>query len=238
MRKRAPVVVLSGAVMLMLTSTAMGQFRGGPPMSPEQQEAAWTVEAHSVAAALKLPEPKAASVAEAYKAARASHGEAMAELRRTAERGPGMFQQMQAINDTERGKLEDKLSGVLNEEQLGTAMESLGTFNNQWDRFVDVLSAFDLSGDNRAKALSLLIDYVIKSDKARSEAMAAMDFQSMRDSMQTLKEELDSQMAEVLSAEQLAVWEEKTARRGGPGGGRGGRGGFGGGGGAARPPGQ
>ena len=64
-------------------------------------------------------------------------------------------------------------------------------------------------------------DYVVASDKARAEAMAAMDFQSMRSAMQELKGKLDADLAEILSEEQLAAWKTGTTQRGrgGPPGG-------------------
>lgn len=224
--KKIVVGLVVGAITLSFAGSVMAQRGGGQGLSPEKRDAAWGIEAGGVAQQLKLSDEKAAKLTAAYKAARTSQGEAMRELRATAERGPGMFQEMQALNEAELGKLKKSLAGDLSDDEITGALASLGTFSTQWDRLVDVFASFGLGDDKQGKGLALIAKYVVDSDKARAEAIANMDFQSMRGAMQTLKGELDTAIAATLSEEQLATWKEKTAQRG-----RGGRGGGGG-----RPP--
>lgn len=214
------------ALAVVFSYSASAQFgggRGGGGMSPEQRAAAWKVEADGVAHSLKLSGEQAAKLTSAYTDARESHSNAMAELRKGAQPGPGMFEEMQALNEAERSKLHNALGDVLSGAQLDAAMSSLGTFNNQWDRLADTYAAFQLSEDKKYQGLDPITQYVVASDKARTEAMAAMDFESMRTASQALKEQLDASLQDVLSAEQHAEWVEKTApRQRGGGGGRGG----------------
>lgn len=216
-----------------LDATAQPGGRGGPPMAPEKLDAALTLEARGVAKELGLSDEVTAKVVDAYKAARKSQQAAMRELF-SAGRGGGMeaFQERLALNEKERGKLEEALKGFLKAEQAGKAVASLGTFNRQWDRFTDTLAGFQLGEEKLYPALKLTCQYVVDSDAARSEAMANMDFQSMRSTAQKLKAKLDAGLAEILSEEQLSAWKTATVRRGRPGGGsRGPRGGGPGGGG-------
>jgi hypothetical protein len=221
--KRGVFGLFVAVLTLSFTCSVMAQRGGGGQgLSPEKRDAAWSIEAGGVADGLKLSAEKAAKLTAAYKAARTSQGAAMQELRATAERGPGMFQEMQALNEAELSKLKKSLEGDLSADEITGALASLGTFSAQWDRLVDVFASFGLTGDKSSKGLALINKYVVDSDKARAEAMANMDFQSMRGAMQTLKGELDTAIGGVVSAEQLTEWKEKTAQRG-----RGGRGGGG-----------
>lgn len=219
---------LCALLILTIAADATAQRRGGGPrLDPANQAAAWKLQASGVAHELSLGDEEAAKLAEAYTAARKAHDAEMQELRGTGERGPGMFQQMQEINAKERSKLGEALNGFLDEEQTAKALAPLGTFNNQWDHLAHVIGGFDLENEKQHKALALVSAYVVKSDEARESAMASGDFQSVRESTRVLKEDLDKSLADVLSEEQLAKWNEQTAfrGRGGPGGGGGRRGG-------------
>jgi len=198
-----------------------GGGRGGPRLSPEEASAVWTLEATGVSKDIGLNDADSGKVVAAYKTSRESHGKAMEDLMATAERGPGMFQQMQEIADTERGKLAKDLETAIGKEKADKVVAVLGTYNRQWDRFVKVLSDFNLEAGKQSKGLSHIAEYVVGSSKAQEEAMASFDMEGMRTAMQELKATLDKQLADVLSAEQLATWSEQTAGRGGPGGGRG-----------------
>jgi hypothetical protein len=222
MSAKQRLAALTTIAAFAVAANASAQGRGGPPMDPEKQAAAWKLESQGVAHELSLDDAAAMKLAEAYAAARKAQGAEMETLRGTGERGPGMFQQMQEINAKERSKLGDALNGFLTEEQTTKALAPLGTFNNQWDRMADVISGFKLEDEKLYKALALISKYVVESDEAREKAMASGDFQSVRDSMQELKAGLDKSLADVLSEEQLATWTEATASRGGRGGGGGG----------------
>jgi len=229
MRTKQAIVVIGVALLtLSVTGTVAAQRGGGDGrgMTAEKRDAAWTLEATGVAAQHELSSEKTTKLIEAYKNARKTQGQATQILRQSGQRGPGMFQEMLALNESERSKFRAALKDTLSEEEIDKTLASLGTFNNQWDRLVDAFASFGLDDTEQQKGLNLITQYVVDSDKARTEALEAMDFQSLRGSMQTLKEGLDTAMTEIISAEQIADWKEKTAQRG-----RGGRGSGGG-----RPP--
>ena len=189
--------------------------RGGPGLSPEKAEAAWKLEAECVAKRLALATKETEGLVKAYGAARKSHQEAMEKL--AAEAGEdrrARFEAYRELTKKERGKLTEALKGLLKEDQIAQAMASLGTFDRRWDRYVDLLAAFELGDEKLSKALALVEQSVIESNKARREAMATQDWESMRETRRTLKEKLDTALAEVLSEEQQAKWSEATAHRG------------------------
>ncbi len=133
----------------------------------------------------------------------------------------GRFMEMQELSEKERAKLKAAIEGFLSEGQVTKALESLGTFSRQWDRFVDTVAGFQLEDGPLYSALGFVTSYVVDSEKARREAMANMDFQSMRGATQELKATLDASLAGILSETQLASWKEATAFRGRRGGGQG-----------------
>ncbi len=196
-----------------------GGGRGGPPMDPVKAAAAQQLEAEGVAHDLGITGDAVGKLAAAYKASRESQGKVMGDMMATAERGPGMFQQQQDINDAERAKLQKDLEGFLKPDQVKEAMLPLGTFAREWDRFVDVLAGLGLDKEKQFAGLSLISKYVVGVDVARALAMAAMDMEGMRAASQEYKATLDAAMKDVMSADQLAKWSEGTARGGGGGGG-------------------
>ncbi len=105
----------------------------------------------------------------------------------------------------------------MSDKQAAEAIASLGTFNGEWDRMLDVLAGFKLDDDKLFKALTLISTYVVDYNKAVNAAMASQDFQSMRSARETHKATLDSGLAKILSPSQLIAWNQATAprRRGG-----------------------
>lgn len=217
------IAVAAGLALCFLAVTDAAAQRGGfggPPLAPEKAEAAWKLQADSASIGLKLDsKEQSEKVREAYMAARNSHQKAMGELRSSIGGGGGreMFQAFRELNQKERAKLSEALDTFLSEEQTTQTMASLGTFSRTWDRYVDVLAGFEFEGKELYSALKLLQIHTVDSDKARSEAIANQDFQSMRSMRQELKAKLDTDLADVLSEEQLAKWKEQTPARG-PGG--------------------
>ncbi len=205
------VLSIVGLIFLLGGATEVSaQFRGGPQLDPEKAQAAWTLAAQGVANDLGLSKKVTSQLIDAYKAARESYQKAMEELRGTGGRG---FEGFRELAGKERGKLETALKGFLNDKQAAEAIASLGTFNGEWDRMLDVIAGFKLNDKNLFTALALVRTYVVDYNKAVSAAMASQDFQSMRSARETHKATLDSGMAEVLSKEQLATWNEATAPR-------------------------
>lgn len=214
-----------------VTDAAAQRGRGGGfRLDPEKADAAWSLQAQGVAKQIEVSGDALEKLTKAYKAARKSQGEAIRELMSGGGGGgPGRFMEMREISEEERGKLREALDAFLNDDQTKKAVESLGTFSGQWDRFVNTIAGFQLEEKKLYMALNLIAKNVVESDAARSEAMANMDFESMRTATQNLKANLDDGLAMILSKEDFTKWTEATARRGR---GRGGFGGGGGGGGA------
>ena len=212
------VLSIVGLILLLWGATEVSaQFRMGPQLEPEQAQAAWTLAARGVANELGLSKEAASKLIDAYKAARESSQKVMQGMMG----GGGGRGARQGLIATEQGKLEKALKGFLSDEQVAKAMESLGTFSSEWDRFLDVLAGFNLDEENLYKALALVCTYVVESSKAMSAAMANQDFQSMRTARQTHKAALDGGLSKILTPSQLITWNQATAprMRGGPRGG-------------------
>ncbi len=209
------------AVACLVSVDAMAQRGGGIQISQEKLDEAWKAQATEVSRGFKLDTEKIAKVVEAYKASRESQAEQVQELFSGGQRGPGMFQEMQEINETESGILKENLMKFLSEKESETAATSLGSFNREWDRLVVTVLAFKLEPEKQTKALELIAGYVVESNKARAEAIAAQDFQSLRTASEELRGMLDMSIASLLSAEQIETWKTETQRRQrGGGGGR------------------
>ncbi len=213
------VVVVCIAVLMVLggwmPNAAAQPVQGGPRLAPEKVEAAWKLEAECVARELGLSKKDMERLVGAYKAARETYQKAIREL----SEGQGgdrrsRYQASRELQEKERGKLEEALKGILKEKQVAQAIASLGTFNRSWDRYVDTLAGFELGEKKLFKALALVNQYVVDTDKAMREAMANEDFESMRETRRELKEKLDTALAAVLSEDQQAKWSEATAFRG------------------------
>jgi hypothetical protein len=216
---------LALAVVLSCSSGAIAQrFGGGPPMAPEKAEAVWTLQANAMGTELSLGKKAQPKLAKTYLAARKSHQAAMAGLGDQQGDRQARFQAFREVNEQERAKLEEALKGILKKDKLETAISVLGTFDRRWDNYTNVVIGLSLDKAKSGAVMKEVNGWVAKSTKARQEAMAQQDWQSMRERGQELKAALDGALEKVLSTEQQAEWTEKTARRGrGPGGG-GGRG--------------
>ena len=185
-----------------------------PEFTPEKRAAAQEVEAKCVAKSLNLSEEVTGQLVTAYKAARKSHREAMEKIRESEEGDrASRFQQYLELNDSDRGKLESALKEFLTEDQVKKAIESLGTFAWRWDRYVDTLAGFELDEEKLYQALGLVNTYIVDISKAGSEARKNSDWEAWRTIRREHKEKLDTGLATVLSAEQLAQWTEATTRR-------------------------
>lgn len=200
---------------------------GGPQMSPEQAAKVYDAQAKTVAKQLSLSDEETGKLAAAYKAARESYAAEMRKLREEAAGGGGNPMARLELTGSERAKLETALKEFLSGEKLDKAMASLGTFNNQGDAAVNALLEMNLEPEKLDKTLVIVDGYTAASGKAMDDAIAAMDFQSLRASNQELRAKLETDLATVLTAEQLEEFKSKTARRGGRGGGQGGPGGGG-----------
>jgi hypothetical protein len=220
-------------------------------LTPEQREAAWKLEADGVAAGLNLSDEVAEKVTAIYVEARQSHEEKTAELRQRARerggagggggeggggagggggeggRGAGLEiqRQVQEITNASREALKVKLDEVLDGETLDKAAKSLGTFDARWDAMVHTVSGFGLESEAQYAVLWAVETYIVDSATARQGA-AGGDREGMMQKMRAIREKLEADVKDILSAEQLAQLTRATGMgggRGGPGGGGGGR---------------
>ncbi len=215
-------------VFLFATTTAQAQGPGrAARMTPEQLKAAWALEARHVAGKLGLAEEATGKLVKAYTDAQTAYTEAVnkkrEELRaggdREGARG-AMRTAFEEIRKSERDKFATALAGFLTEEQAKTALGQLGGFSNSLDRMVHVLAGFKLE-DKQVKAFDLVFAYSLEQAKLWTPGTGEQqDFAALREKMTALKTKLDTDLAEILSNEQLETWKQATTFRGrGAGGG-------------------
>jgi len=221
------------------------QPRRAAPLTAEETEAAWKLEAIGVAGHIGADDAKTAEVAKAYIQARKSHDAAAEKIREERRAGGGggpaegaagggrgqeFLAAIQTLAKSEGQKLEKSLSGILSADQTARAMASLGTFYRPWDQMVHTIAGFGLDSSKQQDALNAVEEYVVVQattvmqrgpDRDREAAAAAA-----RDSRAKLTEALKA----VLTDEQMKKFDAALgsgARQRGPrpdGGGQGGGG--------------
>jgi len=217
------VAVALGAV----NAQAQTGRRLGSILTPDEAAAAWALQAGQVAHKLELSEDNAETLAAAYATARSELATAVESKRQEMGRGAGSGRdRMMAwrklsteLSAAHREKLEQALSAFLAEGQTSEAVALLAPLSTRCDHMVHTLAGFKL-GDKQDQALGLVNDYVVKQAAALQALPGSGDYSQMRDQFTTGKADLDKALAAILSAEQLAKWQEATAMRrpGGPGG--------------------
>ena len=214
------------AALCFATSVQAQPMRGqrGPQMSPEEAQAAWTLEASHVAGKLGLSKEETTKLVDAYKKVRESYSaaireameEAMAEGVDTTDR-QAIRQAMREIQEkttkAETEKFAKALGAFLDEKKTKKAVTQLGSFSGSLDRMVNVIAGLKLDKAKQAEALDLVNAYVAESSAAFAKARAGGDRESMRAVFQEQRTKLNEAMAKVLSEEQLAKWTEATAWR-------------------------
>ena len=217
-------------VFLFATATAHAQGPGrAARMTPEQLKAAWTLEAKHVAGKLELAEEATGKLVKAYTDAQTAYGEAVNKKReemraeggdREGARG-AIRTAFEEIRKSERDKFAAALAAFLTEEQAKKAVDQLGGFNNSLDRMVHVLAGFKLE-DKQAKAFDLVFAYSLEQAKLWTPgAGEQQDFAALREKMTALNTKLDTDLAQILSNEQLETWKQATTFRGRQAGGGG-----------------
>jgi hypothetical protein len=220
-------------------ASAQGRGRGGGPrLSPEDSAAAWKAQAKGVAKSVGISGENEGKLVSAYSDARKAHREAARAARGEGGSGDGggraRFAMSQQLAAKHGKQLSKTLGAFLDDDKAKKAAASLGSFNRQWDGYVNTVLGYKLGEKEQSKALSLVAAYITESGRLRTEARESEDgFRGMREKFRAMKTKLDEDMASVLSEEQSKAWNESTAprRRGGGGGRPGGRRGGGGGGG-------
>jgi hypothetical protein len=202
----------------------------GPQMDPAKAKAAQELEATGVAKHAGLNDGQTKALVKVYLAARESHAAASEKMRQEMRDGNGdggrpdfaaMQQKMQDLNKSEREKFKNALGSTVSAEQGAKVLTSLGTFNMQWDRWVDALAELKLEPAKQQQGLEAIEAYVIDTEKARGG-----DREAMREAMQSSREKLTDSMKKILNDEQFAKFEAGMRPggrgQGGPGGADGG----------------
>ncbi len=216
-----------------------GQGGGrGMQLSPEASKAAWEMQAKGVATRLGLNEAQTKSLVTAYSAARESHTAASDKMRQEmmqkamenqggdGQRGGMGREAMKAMQDlqkSESDKFKAALGSTLSAEQTDKVMASLGTFNRQWDTFVDRVAALKLDAAKQSEALNAVEDFMSEQAKARA-GMGGENFDrdAMQKAVSDAREKFQAAMKKTLTPEQYTKFEESLpmgGRRGGGGGG-------------------
>ena len=220
---RSVLILALVAALSFATSVQAQEMRGqrGPQMSPEDAQAAWTLEASHVAGKLGLAEEETTKLVDAYKKARESYNEAVGKAREEVranaadtEDRQAMREAQEKITKAETEKFAKAVGAFLDEAKAKTAVTQLGTFSGSLDRMVNVIAGLKLDKVKQSEALDLVSAYVVESTAARAKAMASGDRESMRTMFQEQRTKLNEAMAKILSEEQLTKWTEATARRG------------------------
>lgn len=211
------------AALCFATSVQAQQMRGqrGPQMTPEEAQAAWTLEASHVAGKLGLSKEETTKLVDAYKKVRESYSaavreaieEVMADTQDRQAIRAAMREVQEKITKAETEKFAKALGAFLDKEETNKAVTQLGAFSGSLDRMVNVIAGLKLDKAKQAEALDIVNAYVVESTAARAKAMASGDRESMGTVFQELRTKLNEAMAKVLSEEQLAKWIEATARR-------------------------
>ena len=103
-----------------------------------------------------------------------------------------------------------ELSEFLGQEQAKRALFLLGSLNERWDGYLDLLIGFGLQEDALNKASGSVYEYISEYLEERKKASEAGTRLSGRTATR-MKAELDEKIAVSLSEEQYAEWSRSTA---------------------------
>lgn len=231
-----------------------GRGGGMPQASPEQLKAAYEAQAKYVSKTAGFSDEETEKVVMTYLDSRASQTKALDDMRAKLQdqmrqggggnqgaggegNGPdrrgAMQEEMQKamveLNKTEKAKLQGALNGFLKPEQTAKVIDSLGSFDRQWDTITVAIDGLKLDADKQTQAMGISTEYSAALAKARD----IEDQQARRDANSEARKKMNDEMKKILSEEQFTQFQ-RTA--GGGGRGQGGPGGAGGGGGSRRPP--
>lgn len=204
-------------------------------LAPEKAKAAQELEAKGVAKRLNLNDDQTKALVKAYTDARASFTEAntkfMEEQRKAMEDGADrseMAQKRQDMMKKEREKFTKAVTTAISGDVATKVGNSLGSFNGQWDRFVDTIAGFNLEAAKQQDALNAVEDFVVAQTKARESAGDGTDRESQMAAMRETRTKLTDALKKVLSEEQMGKIQPMLGGGGRQGGGPGGGGGEGG----------
>ncbi len=183
------------------------------PIPPEKLAEIWKAEITCVAEASKVGADNTAKVVEAYVSAR----KGFAEKAEALPRGQEGFQQRRELGQKAAADLKEALTKIAGAEKTDKIIGMLGPFERSsflLDRMVGDLIDFKLAKEKLNQGMLDVLEYNAATGKLMAEAAKAGSFESVREKMQPLREELNKKLAKVLTKEQLATWTEKYARGG------------------------
>jgi hypothetical protein len=181
--------------------------------APQRSTAIWTLQAQSVATALKLTAETARQVSEAYITTRKAYRRELDELGPSRDDDEKRRLASNQVKVRQHEALKIALAQFLNPEQAAHATRSLGSFNPRWDRYVNTIVKLKLPEKEQTASLNLIRTYIEEYGLAREKAQAEGDrFSSV--TARSLKATLDAGIVKLLSPEQATTWNEATAFRG------------------------
>ena len=113
-------------------------------LTSPQLMAAWKLQAEHTATELQLADDHRAKLTEVYAAARQDERKTQKKLATTETDRNKLRRASDELAQSQRKLLMAKLKEFLTDEQANTAIQSLGTFSDRWDRYVNVLATFGL----------------------------------------------------------------------------------------------
>ena len=207
-------------VVLLMVSIepvfAQGAGRGGFQMDPKDREAVWSLEAKTVATELGLDAEKSEKLHAAYKVSRERLQKAI-EAIPTGESDVfrARFESRRKARLAENETFAKDLAAFLDEAQSKKAVEQLTVFIGRGDMTVKSLSDIVTNPETLLKAMKVLNAHLIKLDKEIAGSMAGGEgvAEERREQRRKMVEELNTEMAKVLSEEEMTKWKESTADR-------------------------
>ncbi len=212
--------ILVLALVAALCSTMSVQAQR---MSPEDAQAAWTLQASHVAGKLELSKEQTTKLVDAYRKARESYPEVLGKARKEARakaapeerRGMGriMREVQQKVAKAETEKFAKDVGTFLGKKKTKQAARQLGRFSGSLDKIVNIVAGLELDKAKQAKALDIVSAYDAESTAARQKAMAGGDRDAMRAVSETQRAKLNEAMSKVLSEEEFRTWVRTVGGR-------------------------
>ena len=213
---RLTAIVCLAAVGLFLAFPVLcaEERRARPaPLSPEELNRVWRVEAIGAAMALKIGREDGAKVVEAYVSARKNYAEKTASLPRTRE----SFQQRRELGEKAAAALRKALGeavGAEKAEKIIALLNPFGMRSSMLDRMVNDLLALKLPREKVRTAFVAVLEYNRELGKVFSAAREpGASREGLREKMEGLTKGLNEELSKVLSEEQMTAWKEKYQRR-------------------------
>ena len=204
--------ILSIVIACCLTSMSNAQqdAQVTTGLSQEQLVSAWKLQAENVSQELRLADNKRSQLVDIYVAARKRQLEEQKKIAAKQSSDTTPSKTSEEFDKEQRMTLSSELKAIITEEQLEKATQSFATFSSRWDKYVSAIAKFELEGEKRNEALSVVRNYIVEHAAAVREARSTGGKLSVSTSSE-LKSKLDKSLLKLLTAEQLADWQKASA---------------------------